>query len=116
MIISLQDMSMPNDEQEKCFQINFPFALLPIFYFKGFETFIKFLSIVIKMENNFEKIIFREHKIYEAINDLKDYQIKNENEDDEKEKNIGLSNDSLEKEKPMELRPPILNKYKFFKI
>ena len=114
MIISLQDMSMPNDEQEKCFQINFPFALLPIFYFKGFETFIKFLSIVIKMENNFEKIIFREHKIYEALNDLKDYQIKNDNEDEEEKKNIGIPNDSHVKEKPKELRPPILKKNKNF--
>ena len=31
MIISFQDMSLPNDTQDKYTKINFPFALLPIF-------------------------------------------------------------------------------------
>ena len=102
MIISFQDMSLPNDTQDKCIKINFPFALLPIFYYKGFEAFIKFLSVVIKIENNFEKIFLIENKIYDALNELKDFQIKNENEDHEVAKRVDFSFDRNEKEKIIE--------------
>jgi hypothetical protein len=107
MIITLQDMSSLNNtqgKQDKDLKIYFPFALLPIFYYKGYYAFIKFLSVVIKMENNFEKIIFREPKIYDALNDLKDYQSEEKNE----EKTNGSSR--CEKDKPIEIRPPALNK------
>jgi hypothetical protein len=66
MIITLQNMSSSNntqDKQDKVLKIYFPLALLPIFYYKGYYAFIKFLSVVLKMENNFEKIIFKEDKL-----------------------------------------------------
>ena len=108
MIISFRDMFSPNDEEDKCIQINFPFALLPIFYYKGFETFLKFLSVVIKIENNSEKITLIDYKIYDALNELKDFEIKNE--DCEIAKCGDFSFDRNEKEKIIELRPQMWNK------
>ena len=58
LTITLQDMSISTNLQDKGFKIHFPFALLPIFYYKGFEAFIKFISAVVRIENNFEKIIY----------------------------------------------------------
>ena len=32
------------------------YSLLPLFYYKGIETFQKLLTAIVKVENNFEKI------------------------------------------------------------
>ena len=74
LIITFADMNLMYTSPEKSFQIHFPFALLPIFYYKGIEAFIKFLSLVITIENTFEKIIFDECKILEALNELEEYE------------------------------------------
>ena len=104
LTISFSDMSLPNNIQDKCFTINFPFALIPIFYYKGFEAFIKFLSAVIKIENNFEKIIFEEEKIREALIDLEDYQIKKQENKKYNWENMNIERNSIH------LRPNILKR------
>jgi len=113
--ITFKDMAeLKDNNSNNNFEFTLPFSLLPIFYFKGFEAFIKFLSIVIKVENNFEKVIFEEDKISDALNDLKDYKIKN---DIEKVKSLELKSifkKSLKKEMPKQIRPLILKKEKNF--
>jgi len=78
--ITLEDMSLPPELQNKNLKIDFPFSLLPIFYYKGSDSFQKFLAIVIKIENNFENIIFDNSKICLALNMLNDYKINQNNE------------------------------------
>ena len=78
--ITLEDMSLPPELQNKNLKIDFPFSLLPIFYYKGSDSFQKFLAIVIKIENNFENIIFDNSKICLALNILNDYKINQNNE------------------------------------
>ena len=105
--ITFTDMSLPQDLESKKIKINLPFTLLPIFYYKGIEAFIKFLCEVIKIENNFEKVIFEEDKIMEALNDLKEYRAKEEELDDSDDSE---DSDYYRSEKPIELKPMILKK------
>jgi hypothetical protein len=77
--ITFQRMILPsemqNQESEPPITFDLPFDLLPIFYYKGIHTFIKFLSRVIRIENNFEKIIFKEDKLCEELSRIKEYEI-----------------------------------------
>ena len=106
--ITFTDMSLPQDLENKKIKINLPFSLLPIFYYKGVEAFIKFLCEVIKIENNFEKVIFEEDKIMEALNDLKEYRAKEEDLEDSED--VSEDSDYYRSEKPIELKPMILKK------
>ena len=110
IIISFKDMSLPNDIQENCFKIYFPLALLPIFYYKGFEAFIRFLSAVIRVENNFEKIYFKEDKVIEALNDIQDYQMKTEEEEEQNKEDKSDFYFDLNEKKPIEIKPQSLKK------
>ena len=111
--ITFKDMAELKDKNsDNKFEFFLPFSLLPIFYYKGFEAFIKFLSIVIKVENNFENIIFEENKISDALNDLKDFKIKN---DIEKVNSFefelkSIFKKSLKKEMPKQIKPFILKR------
>ena len=107
--ITFKDMSLPKNLQGKSVNIDFPFALLPIFYYKGFEGFIKFLSVVIKIENNFEKIYFDEDKISEALNNLKDFQ-RTKEEEEKSDSKLELT--IIKNEKPIDLKPPSLKRNK----
>ena len=115
--ITFKDMAELNDKNsENKFEIYLPFSLLPIFYYKGFEAFIKFLSVVIRAENNFEKIFFDEDKVSDALNDLKEFKIKN---DIEKVKTFefelkSIFKKSLKKDMPKQIRPLILKREKNF--
>ena len=73
--ITLDDMLPSQKLNNTSLKIDFPFALLPIFYFKGNDSFQKFLAIVLKVENNFEKIIFDNNLVSEALKLIKDYQV-----------------------------------------
>ena len=114
--ISFKNMSSPPEIQEKNKIIYFPFEFLPIFYYKGIESFIKFLSSVIKIENNFEKIYFEEDKMAEALNNIKDFmspedELNNSNNDSSN--SFDYENNFMEKykkETPIDLKPPILQK------
>ena len=122
--ITLEDMSLPPELQDKNLKIDFPFSLLPIFYFKGSDSFQKFLAIVIKIENNFQNIIFDNNKICLALNMLNDYKI-NQN-DEYKKSDIDLDMDDeylsfkvTKKAKridstPISLRPKFLQKSQNF--
>ena len=108
--ISFKDMSLPDDLQNKNLKINFPFYLLPIFYYKGFEAFIKFLSVVIKIENSFAKIYLDEEKIKEALNNLQVYNIEKE---EDKKSEYGLNYPLfLKNEKIIHLRPNYIDRNK----
>ena len=115
--ITFHDMAeLKDNNNNNKFEFFLPFALLPVFYFKGFESFMKFLSVVIKVENNFEKIIFEEDKISDALNDIKDFKIKN---DIEKVNTFeyelkSIFKKSLKKEMPKQIRPLILKREKNF--
>ena len=75
--ISFEDLSHKIKNQE----FNIPFALLPLFYFKGFDTFQKLLSQIIIFNEDYEKISIDENLIYTTLNTLKDFDIENEKKD-----------------------------------
>ena len=62
-----------NPNINKNLQLEMPFALLPLFYYKGFEGIIKLLCSIIKFENNYEKVSIDENLVYFALNNLKDF-------------------------------------------
>jgi hypothetical protein len=74
LFITFEDMSLPKELQNKDLKIDFPFALLPLFYYKGIDTFLKLLSVIIKVENNFEKISFNEEALYIALNHIRNFE------------------------------------------
>ena len=112
--ITFKNMSMPNEGEDKSFYIDFPFELLPIFYYKGIDAFIKFLSRIIIIENHFENVVFEEDKIIEEFNKLKDYKTDKEEEinDSDNSLNLDINNrKSNEKDdKIIDLMPHNLNK------
>lgn len=110
--ITFKDMSLPKDS--KNVEINFPFALLPIFYYKGFESFIKFLAVVIQIENNFEKIYFDENKISDALANLIDFDNSKEEESKEDFDLDYMYINNQNYENCIELKPPILKRNKNF--
>ena len=65
-----------NNYLNKNYQIDFPFSLLPLFYYKGINTFKKLLISIIKFENNYEKIKLDDKSIYNALLNLKDFSTK----------------------------------------
>ena len=109
--ISFQEMSVVPGPKDN-FKINFPFSLLPIFYYKGIEGFMKFLSSVIKIENNFENIIFEKNKVMGALNKLKDFNTINEdlNDSDDSRDYENIFKKKLKKDKSVDLKPPIIKK------
>ncbi len=120
LTITFEDMSVPKEFQNKKLKIDLPFALLPLFYYKGIQTFQKLLAAVIKVENNFEKISFNEEALYIALNHIKDF----ETEETEEKVNIDIIrniNDKIElltgerkKKNPISLRPSILRRNIYF--
>ncbi len=74
LTITFEDMSVPKEFQNKKLKIDLPFALLPLFYYKGIQTFKKLLTAIIKVENNFEKISFNEEALYIALNHIRNFE------------------------------------------
>ena len=107
MEISFKDISINSEVTNKTVIINFPFDLLPIFYYKGIEAFVNFLSYVIKVENNFEHIYFQQDKIYDALNNLKNYK-------DEDETFLRSCSRNLNGKDQIQLKPQILKKIENF--
>ena len=117
LILSCEEMGLSPELQNKNLVINFPFALLPIFYYKGNDPFQKVLCSVIKVDHNFESFYFDDERISIALNNIIDYQteveISNIDNDD--------INDSIfsrisknERKKPISLRPLSLQKSRDF--
>ena len=105
MEISFKNLAAIPDSEEKKLTIDFPFSLLPIFYYKGVNTFIKFLSIVIKI-NNFENIVFCKEKIFEALDIIKDYNYTKE----EKNKPEEMVNSQITIKNIIDLKPNAFNR------
>ena len=72
--ITLEDMSKVSGIHNNILKIDLPFALLPIFYYKGSDSFQKLLAAVVKVGQNFESIFFDDNKIGIALNNITDYQ------------------------------------------
>ena len=118
--ITLEDMSLPPELQNKNLKIDFPFSLLPIFYYKGSNSFQKFLAIVIKIENNFESIVFDNSKISLALNMINDYKINLNNEKKKSDIDLDVDDEYLSfkatkrakrvDSTPISLRPKFLKK------
>ena len=132
MTIQFEDFA--TNETSDNLKINFPFALLPLFYYRGIETFQKLLTTILKFENNYKKITVDEEAIYIYLNNLKDFEEDYVNEfenkiyflsdNEEKEKETKQKKSSSKKEipivdktrrnRPISLRPQILKRNKFF--
>ena len=117
--ISFKEMTDISNIQNNNLKLNLPLSLLPIFYYKGIDAFIKFLSLVLKVDKNFEKINFIEDKVYDALNNLKDYNniIKELDDFDDifkYDKNPKQNTKYLRIKKVIHLKPEILKKNKNF--
>ena len=73
LTISLEDMALPPEKQNKNLKLTLPIALLPLFYYKGIDTFQKLLAAIVRVEYNFEKISFDENAIKVALNNISDF-------------------------------------------
>ena len=125
LIITFEDMDITNESKNDILRIDLPFALLPIFYYKGIEAFQKLLAFVIKIRDHFHKIFFDDDLIITALNNISDYQ-ENDNEEIGNDENydfnflynmISLKKEKIAKKienKPIQLRPLILQKNKDF--
>jgi hypothetical protein len=71
--ISLEDMALPHEKQNKNLKLTLPIALLPLFYYKGIDTFQKLLAAIVKVDYNFERISFDEKAIKVALNNISDF-------------------------------------------
>ena len=117
--ISFKEMSASTNIQNNNLKLYLPLSLLHIFYYKGIDAFIKFLSKVLKVDKNFEKINFIEDKVYDALNNLKDYNSLSKELDDlddifKNEKNPKQNTKNLRLKKVNHLKPEILKKNKNF--
>ena len=119
--LSLEEISLPPDPKKHDLKIDLPFSLLPIFYYKGSDSFEKLLADVIKVGKNFENIFFDDSMIRIALKNIKDYQTE-EDEFYDYENNYfrRYKPFKIEKrakiieDKPISLRPLFLKKSKDF--
>ena len=100
LTITLEDMALPPEKQNPNLKLNLPISLLPLFYFKGINSFKKLLADIIIVENNFEKVSFSEKDFHIALHNIPDYRT---NEVVTNDSNISIKN--LKNE---DLKPPIL--------
>ena len=100
LTITLEDMALPPEKQNPNLKLYLPIALLPLFYFKGINSFQKLLADIIIVENNFEKISFSEKNFHIALHNIPDYRTNEVVTDD--------SNISLKNLKNEDLKSPIL--------
>ena len=98
--ICFEDLSHLIKNQE----FNFPFALLPLFYYKGFDTFQKLLSQIIIFNEDYEKITIDENLIYTTLNTLKDFEIDIEKKDKDINNNNYKNNNNITFDK-LSLKP-----------
>ena len=101
LTISFKDMSLPPELQNNNLKLNLPISLLPLFYYKGIESFQKLLSAIIKVENNFEKIYLDDKALKIALNNISDFKTNEEN---------NLINSNIKNNKTEVLKSPILQK------
>ena len=73
LTIDLEEMGIPPEKQNKNLHLNLPISLLPLFYYKGIDTFQKLLAFIIVVEKNFEKIRFDEKAFEIAVNNIPEF-------------------------------------------
>ena len=73
LTISLEDMALSPEMQNKNLKLDLPISLLPLFYYKGLDSFQKVLATTVKVGNNFETISFIENEFETAINNIPDF-------------------------------------------
>ena len=108
--ISFEDLNKSNTDKKeiknKNLEIILPFKLLPIFYYKGEEIFKKLLTLIIKFDDNYEKVEFNYKNFSSFINNNIEF-----NNINEEHPNI-MSNDNLPFIQPKEQIIQIDNKDK----
>jgi hypothetical protein len=112
--ISFEDMNLSKKLQNQNLQVDIPFALIPLLYYKGIGSFIKILSQIIKAEKNFEDIYFDENAVQGALNNIKDFKIIPKKNCD---KNLNFFDNESKvgnNDKPIILKSPGLTKNKNF--
>ena len=112
--ISFQDINLSKKLQNENLEVNIPFALIPLFYYKGIDSFIKILSQIIKVENNFEEVYFDENSVQKALNNIKDFKINLKKTSDQKLNFFTDENKMGNNDKPIVLKSPSLTKNKNF--
>jgi len=117
--ISFEEMNLSKKLQNQNLKVDIPFALIPLFYYKGIGSFIKILSQIIKAEKNFEEVYFDENAVQSALNNIKDFKVKDfkmfgKRKSDKKI--VIFDNDSKvgNTDKPIILKSPGLTKNKNF--
>ena len=117
--ISFEEMNLSKKLQNQNLKVDIPFALIPLFYYKGIGSFIKILSQIIKAEKNFEEVYFDENAVQSALNNIKDFKVKDFKIFGKKKSNkkiLLFDNDSKvgNTDKPIILKSPGLTKNKNF--
>ena len=112
--ISFEDINLSKNLQNENLEVNIPFALLPLFYYKGIDSFIKILSQIIKVEHNFEEVYFDENSVQKALNNIKDFKINVKKKSDKKLNLFTNENKMGNNDKPIVLKSPSLTKNKNF--
>ena len=79
--ISLKEKNNNNKDLE----LDCPFEFLPLFYYKGYKTFKKLLSSILKLNDKEEKISIDDNSIYFCLKHMKEFSIVNNNEKKKKE-------------------------------
>ena len=74
LTISIEDMALPPEKQNKNLKLNLPISLLPLFYYKGIDVFQKLLAFIIKVGKDFESISFDEKAFEIALNTIPEFQ------------------------------------------
>ena len=74
LTISIEDMALPPEKQNKNLKLNLPISLLPLFYYKGIDVFQKLLAFIIKVGKDFESISFDEKAFEIALNTITEFQ------------------------------------------
>ena len=112
--ISFEDMNLSKKLQNQNLQVDIPFALIPLLYYKGIGSFIKILSQIIKAEKNFEDIYFDENAVQGALNNIKDFKIIPKKNCDKNLNFFDNENKVGNNDKPIILKSPGLTKNKNF--
>ena len=112
--ISFEEMNLSENLQNQNLKVDIPFALIPLFYYKGIKSFIKILSQIIKVEKNFEEVYFDENSVQKALNNIKDFKIYLKKKSDKKLNIFDDENKMGNIDKPIILKSPSLTKNKNF--
>ena len=112
--ISFEDMNLSKKLQNQNLKVDIPFALIPLLYYKGINSFIRILSQIIKVEKNFEEVYFDDSSVQKALNNIKDFKIISKKNCDKKLNIFDSESKIGNNEKPIVLKSPSLTKNKNF--